>query len=193
MGLAESQRLLARLATDAALRARFAADPATVAAESGMDPAGSATLAALPIGPLDDFAGSLINKRRGEVGSLLPMTVRALGLGRFAALFRRHALGTVPAGIKKHRDDAVAFAASLAAGSVDPPWIVDLARLESAALLSHGAARRWTALRLRHRPADLARAAASGGPAPGPSPALVCWFRLTPRGRLRRAVLTLPG
>ena len=113
MGLAEAQRLLARLATDATLRARFAADPEGVAAEFGLSPEEAAHFADLHQGQLDEFARSLIRKRLGEVESLLPLTSRALGPARLAALFRRHAGAHVPRGIKKHRDDAVAFASFL--------------------------------------------------------------------------------
>src|SRR4051812_12929079 len=107
MGLAESQRLLARLYTDGPLRARFAADPSAVAAEFGLSPGEAATLAALPLDQVADFAGSLVRKRRGEVEPLLPLTPRALGPARLADLFRRHARAHVPSGIRKHRDDAV--------------------------------------------------------------------------------------
>ena len=192
MGLAEAQRLLARLSTDAPLRARFATDPAAVLAEFGLSPEEAATFALIPRDQLDDFAGSLIGKRRGEVESLLPLSFRAIGPTRFAALFRRHASAFVPLGIKKHRDDAVTFAGFLAREAADPPWLADLARLESAALLAHDPRRRWTVLRLRHHPLDLARAATSEE-TPKRRPTLVLWFRLTRRGRLRRWIVTSPS
>jgi hypothetical protein len=191
MGLAEAQRLLARLWVDAPLRDRFRTDPAAVAAEFGLAPGEAATLAALPIGPLDDFAASLVSKRRGEVQSLLPLTCRAIGPERLAALFRRHARGFVPSGIKKHRDDAVAFAGLVAREATDPPWLADLARLEGSSVLAHDPARRWTAARLRHHPLDLARAARDGNP-PGAGPSLIAWFRVGRRGPLRRVVLAWP-
>ena len=192
MGLAETQRLLARLYTDAPLRARFAADPAAVAAEFGLVPEEAASLASMPLGPLDDFAASLVRKRRGEVESLLPLASKVLGPARFAELFRRHALGHVPLGIKKHRDDAIAFAESLTRGGIDPPWLLDLARLEAGSLLAHDPARRRLVLRLGHHPLDLARAATGGGPTPKPRPTLIVWFRPWSKGQLRRVVLTRP-
>jgi hypothetical protein len=192
MGLTETQRLLARLSTDASLRARFADDPSTVAAEFGLSTVEARALAALPLDQLDDFAGSLIRKRRGEVESLLPSTARALGGARFATLFRRHARDYLPIGIKKHRDDAVAFAAFLGREVSDPPWLADLARWEAGALLAFDPSRRWTFLRLNHRPVDLVRAAAEPGSPPRPRPTLVAWFRLSRTGRLRRVILAGP-
>jgi hypothetical protein len=190
MGLAEAQRLLARLSTDAALRGRFAEDPAGVAAEFGLSPEGAASLAGLPFGQLEDFARSLVRKRRGEVESLLPLTFRAVETAQVAAWFTRHARSYVPLGIKKHRDDAVAFAGFLAREVVDPPWLSDLARFEAAALLAHDPGRRWVVLRLRHDPSGLVRSSIEGEPAPKTRPTLVVWFRLSTGGRLRRAVLT---
>ena len=190
MGLAEAQRLLARIATDPSLRARFAADPAGVAAEFGLSPVEAESFAGLPGGPLDEFARSLIRKRLREVEALLPLTTQAIGRARFAALFRRHARDFVPTGIKKHRDDAVELADFLVREGVEPSWLVDLARLEAAGLLAHDPARRWVVLRLRHHPADLARSAIEGGSAPEPRLAWLAWFRSG--GSLRRIVLARP-
>ena len=192
MGLAESQRLLARLYTDAALRDRFAADPAGVADEFGLTSDEAKSLALLPIDQLDDFAGSLIRKRRGEVESLLPMTFRALEAPRFASLFRRFAQGYVPIGIKKHRDDAVAFAEFLAREVTDPPWLGDLARFEAASMMAHDPARRWTLLRLRHHPLDLARMAIDRTIPPRTRSTWIVWYRLAASGRLRRMMLSWP-
>ena len=189
MGLAESQRLLARLATEAPLRERFLADPPAVALEFGLSPG---DLAGLPPGQLDEFARSLIGKRLRAVESLLPLTALALGPARFAASFRAHARAHVPLGIKKHRDDAAAFAGFLANRAEGPSWPSELARHEAAALLAHDPGRRLVAIRLRHHPADLARAATEGGPAPRPRPTWVAWFRVTRVGRIRRGVVSRP-
>jgi hypothetical protein len=190
MGLAESQKFLARLSTDAALRDRFLDDPVRVAAEFDLSPADAREFEALMPGSIVGFAGSLIRKRRGEVASLLPTTVRALGLERFARLFRQHAQNHVPAGIKKHRDDAIAWADFVAREVNDPPWIGDLARLEARAMLAYDPARRWTWVRLRYHPSDLAQASAETPILSRPS--LVAWLRIMPKGRLRRIILARP-
>jgi hypothetical protein len=190
MGLAESQKLLARLSTDPTLRARLAETPEQVAAEFGLTLEETRGFEALLPGPIQEFAGSLIRKRRGELESLLPLTFRSLGPERFARLFRRHASEYVPNGIKKHRDDAIAFAGFLAREIADPPWLKDLGRLEATTLLAYDPTRRWTFLRLRHHPANLARASAESSIEPKPS--LIIWFRILPRSRLRRVVLSRP-
>jgi hypothetical protein len=192
MGLAEAQRLLARLSTDASLRARFATDPAGVASEFGLSPAEAASFAEVPTGQLDEFARSLVRKRLGAVESLLPLTLRGFGPSRFASRFARHARTYIPTGIKKHRDDAVAFAVFLAGEASDPPWLADLARLEAAALLAHDPGHRWSLIRLRYHPADLARAVVEDGHLPGSRPTIVAWFRLSPASKLRRVVLARP-
>jgi hypothetical protein len=191
MGLAERQRLLARLATDAGLRARLAADVAETLGALGLSPDDAAWLAALPSGQVDDFADSLIAKRRGEVAKLLPGTARALGAARFVDLFRHHASRPIPDGPRKHRDDAIAFAASLRRKPLEPPWLADLSRLEASALMAHDPARPRTICLLAHHPKDLARAVATGTP-PGGRPTLVAWFRLTRGGRPRRVIFTRP-
>jgi hypothetical protein len=190
MGLAESQRLLAGLSTDATLRARFAEDPESVAAEFGLTTAESSAFEAILPDSITRFAGSLIRKRRGEVEFLLPLTLRGLGPGRFAGLFHRHASQFVPAGIKKHRDDAVAFANFLAEEVAEPAWIGDLARFEAASMIAHDPGRRWTFLRLQYHPADLARAAVDIPIFPRPS--LVIWWRAFSKNRLRRVILSRP-
>jgi hypothetical protein len=192
MGLAEAQRLLARLSTDAALRARYAVDPAGVASEFGLSPAEAASFDRLPAEQLDDFARSLVRKRLGAVESLLPLTRRAFGPARFASWFGRHARTHGPSGIKKHRDDAVAFASFLAGEASDPPWLADLARLESAALLAHDRGHRWSAIRLSYHPSDLARAAVEGGQSPRSRPTIVAWFRAMPATTPRRVVISRP-
>jgi hypothetical protein len=181
MGLADDQKLLARLATDATYRKRFLAEPEQV------DRAG------LSAREVERFARSLLRKRLGEVEKLLPLSRRALGEARFAELFLRFARGSVPSGVKKHRDDAVAFAESvIRAASVEPAWASDLLRYESAALAATDPALRFVFRGFRHAIADLARAATLGGPPPPTRPTLGVWFRLSPRGRLRHVLLSLP-
>ncbi len=191
MGLAESQKFLARLSTDPALRARFASDPVAVATEFGLSFDERRSFEELTPGPITGFAGSLIGKRRGEVESLLPLTVRALGPDRFARLFRQHAANFVPAGIKKHRDDAVTFARWLAREVADPAWLADLASLEAAALRTYSQGRRLDCVALKYRPTDLVQATAAN-PIPRRA-SLVIWFRISRNGRLRQVIFSRPN
>jgi hypothetical protein len=191
MGLAETQRLLARISTDADLRGRFAADPLVVGAEFGLSPLEAENLKAVPMAQLDEFAASLIRKRRNEVESLLPLTFQALGAAHFARLFRRHVAAYLPTGIKKHRDDAVAFASFLQ-HEVGENWKADLARMEAANLLAHDPARRWHFLWLDHHPSELARATVTGSEPPRFRRCWIVWCRPLPNGRVHRLILSRP-
>jgi hypothetical protein len=196
MGLAEFQRLLGRLYTDPALRARFEADRRAVAREFGLDDDDSAGVVGLSVGQIGRFAEALVAKRRNEVEKLLPWTRGALGPARFTALFRRHAAGYVPAGPKKHRHDALEFANLLARETgAGPDWLTDLVRLEAALLVAGGAPRRLVARRFRYAPDDLARIGELGSDAtaaPPPCPTLCLWFRASRRGRVRLLRLSTP-
>jgi hypothetical protein len=188
------QRLLGRLWTDAEFRARFRADPRGVGAEAGLSAEEAERLAGADLqAQVEEFARALTAKRAGEVARLLPLTRTALG-PRFAPLFRRFAGGGTPSGTKKHRDDAVSFARSLAdpaggrssapeptpaAGRLPPPWLVDLARFEAAWLESTDPRCRFL-LRFFRRPVRAVAAAVARGedPAGLPSgPSLCVWWR----------------
>ena len=185
MGLAEVQAAQAHLYTRADLRARFFADPAGVGRELGLTPEESARLAEMPGPQVDSFARALVAKRRGEVAKLLPGTAAVLGQ-RFGLQFRRFAEVFVPRGLKKHRADALLFAAFLdAALGRDPdapPWARDLARSEAALLQVSDPSCRVLVRRFDYAVADLADALRAGPPPPDVAlrPTLILWLR--PRG-----------
>jgi hypothetical protein len=192
MGLMEVQRVLARLYTEDELRERFFADPAAVGKTLGLDIEETRRVAELSAGEVRGFARSLRRKRLGEVAKLLPMTRRALG-ALFDRLFFRYA-GTadrsVPRGIRKHREDAAAFASFLAAeasaGGVPPAWAADLARYEAAGLKASEPGRTCLVCWYRYPVARLA------GSSPAPGPTVGLWVRLFPLGRLWHVTLSLP-
>lgn len=109
MGLADVQRVLAQLYTNSTLQEHFLADPQSVGQELGLEAAEIEQIAQLSAQQVTRFAQSLHNKRLGEVYKLLPLSYKVLGKS-FTALFRQYAHTYVPSGIKKHRDDAIAFA-----------------------------------------------------------------------------------
>ena len=188
MALDDVQRVLTRLLTDPAFRERFLADPEATARAEGLAPADARALAGVPAAQVRRAGAGLANKRRRGAAGCLPMTRRALGEPRFADRFRAYAPTYQPTGPKRHRDDAVAFAAWLkAAPDGLPAWVVDLAAFEAAALRARAPGRRCVSVRLRHAPADLAAAAMAEGPTPEPPfrPTRVVWLRLTRTGRLR--------
>jgi hypothetical protein len=104
---------LARLATDDALRARFAAAPAETADALGLDGQDAERLAALDRDRLDLFAEQLRLKRYGEVRAQLPRALAALGDEELRRRFLVFAAGFLPEGVNKHRADALAYAGSL--------------------------------------------------------------------------------
>jgi hypothetical protein len=64
------------LATDAALRRRFAADPDAALARFALGPAERAALCGIEPTALDRYARSLVAKRWGEVARVVPLALR---------------------------------------------------------------------------------------------------------------------
>jgi hypothetical protein len=130
MGLAEVQSALARLFTDADLRARFFADPPSVGRTLGLDEAESSGLAGLSPRHVAQFAATLRQKRIDDARKVLPLTSLALGV-TFASRLLEAIDGPLPPG--RHRDDARVLADHLSRSSaIDRPWAADLACYELA-------------------------------------------------------------
>jgi hypothetical protein len=195
MGLAEQQRLLARLATETALRERFLADPESVGAQSGLAPGDIQALTHAPPGPLTFFARSLLSKRLGEVRKLLPLTCRTLG-SLAAPLFRHYAAAmSIPIGLHRHRQDALSFAAFLLPrifiGPDFPPWLPDLLRYEAGWLKAADPACRRQAERFRYAILPLLQSLNRDEPPVAiRRPTLALWWRFSPHGSLRHRVLS---
>ena len=195
MGLAHCQTLLAKIITDATLRERFFEDAVSVGQEFGLGPEESARFALLSARQAEQAAGSLRNKRLGEVEKLLPLSRLVLTNSTFAQLFHRHVARFSRAGAKKLRDDAVAFAGfaeqAVRAGDLEPEWVADLLRYEAAQLIAVGPNRRWTVRLLRHSISDLVRCARSMRGTPATNWTLAIWFRASNQGRLHHVYLRL--
>lgn len=78
MALGETQTLLARLFTDAALRAQFFTSPVEVAKRNGLDEADARRLAQIDPAEIEAFARSLVGKRVLDLRKSMPLTARAL-------------------------------------------------------------------------------------------------------------------
>ena len=100
MGLAQIQRLLAQLYTDAALRERFLRDRQAVAEAFDLSAEEVHQVSQLSARQLTFFAHSLQRKPLNAVGKLLPLTKRALG-DRSADLFAQNSVAFVPHGARK--------------------------------------------------------------------------------------------
>ena len=190
MGLAQCQTLLAKLMTDATLRKQFFDDSVSVGLEFGLGPEEATQFARLSAPQAERFASSLRNKRLGEVEKLLPLSRLVLKNPAFSERFYRDAARFGAAGVKKHRDDAVAFARlaeqAVRAGDVGPAWVADVLRYEAARLVAADPRRRWTVRLLRHSISDLVLCARSMREAPPPTKwTIAVWFRASSKGRLR--------
>ena len=135
MGLAERQKALTQLYTDARLRERFLADPLAVCRELGFGDEEAQRIAAIPPARVTSFARSLHNKRLSEISKVLPLTSRVLGR-TFNECFETYAATHAPGGTKKHLGDALAFAThlqkTLRGDRQQPRWVMDLLRYEKA-------------------------------------------------------------
>jgi hypothetical protein len=133
MGLAEVQNVMARLFIDPVVRSQFFDDPAAIGAKFGLSPAETQSLAEVRQFRFEQFGDSLGRKRRDQVRRNLPNTARVLGR-EFTSLFGRYVDQAPPRGSRADLDDAAEFVAALQRWnrSLQPEWIVDLARYELA-------------------------------------------------------------
>ncbi|OUL18120.1 hypothetical protein BV378_37340 [Nostoc sp. RF31YmG] len=177
MGLAQTQQVLAQIYTNSEFRQRFFANPQTVGAELGLSEAEIQQLSAISAQQVNIFANSLKWKRLGEVRELLPRTARVLGKN-FNDLFWRYAETHLPQGIKKHREDAIAFSSFIQQEEIEPDWVSDLVRYEKTWLLAYESHRCLRVCWFRY-PVDKL---GSGENIPRQL-TLAIWWRFSPRSR----------
>ena len=138
MGLIEQQIALAKLYTDGGARKAFYADAKATGSLWGLCAADIDEIVLVPRKQIEGFARSLVAKRRGEVEKFLPITTRLLGTD-FNPLFHRHADSYLPIGTHRHREDALAFAGSIAGGDLTgecADYIRDIAKYEQALIIA---------------------------------------------------------
>jgi hypothetical protein len=192
MGLAELQRALARLTVDRTLRERFYIDPAAACAAIGLDSYDCQQLTIIPRHQIERFAKSICDKRQAQIRRTIPIAARAMG-ARFTGLCERYTNESAPRGSKADLDDPAGFVDALSrwADSIEPPWVVDLARYE---LTWRLAARADRAPILRIFKFPVARLAIGGETKTVVPRATLCfWWRPTRHGRGRHFVLSLPN
>ena len=153
------QEVLARIYTDAALRAIIFADPTVAGTELGLSVQELSQLASVSVVDVDRCAQSLHRKRAYAVRSWLPFTCQALGTS-FDRLFTAHASCFGPRGIRKHQDDANAFASHLfpkSCGEKVPSSVLDIAKYETAHLKARQTSVRFFVRVFRHDVRQLIR------------------------------------
>ncbi len=189
MGLREVQAALARLFTDEVARDEFLADPKGGAAALGLGEDDARHLAAIAPQSLARFAGGLKSKRILDARKKLPLTAQALG-ARFADHWRA---ATTSTAARREIADVQAMAERLsrlaAQGSIEPPWIGDLARYE-AAFVEASVRRFGLRMRMFDYPiATLALALRAGAlrEAVAPRRTLAIWARAPGRRLFHRA------
>jgi hypothetical protein len=194
MGLADVQRVLAQLYTNTTLRERFLANPQSVGQELGLEVAEIEQIAQLSAQQVTRFAQSLHSKRLGEIYKLLPLSHKVLGK-RFATLFRQYAHTYVPSGIKKHRDDAIAFAVFIERiaheKGIEPEWITEVMRYEKSRLLAWEPTRYLVICRFRYSITKLLQGVTHEDEIPllVKRPSFVLWWKLRSGGRLWRVIV----
>ncbi|WP_414578898.1 hypothetical protein [Anabaena sp. CCY 9402-a] len=182
MGLETTQQVLAQLYTNTELRERFFANPQAVGLEMGLNCDEAQQLAQLSAQQVNVFANSLKWKRLGEVRELLPRTAKEMGKN-FTTLFWRYAETPIPQGMKKHRQDAIAFANFIIqvtqTEGIEPAYIGDLVRYEKTWLLTYDSAICWRICWFGYAiHQDFSK-----------KPAIAIWLRLGKRSQLRHFVL----
>lgn len=189
MSLADQQQFLSRLLTDAPLRRQFAVDPAAACAAASLTDCDAAHLRALAASDVEVFAQSLIHKRRGQVEHLMPLTCRLLGR-IFETLFAEFATASLPCGVKRHQEDAIAFAAFLNEGGI-APQIGEMARYEAACIEAQRAGALMMLRRFRYPIRRLAVCVRQGHDPTNVAPrhCLALWWRT--RGTLRHRLISI--
>jgi hypothetical protein len=131
MALAEVQKALARLFTDAALREVFLSDPQHGAARLGLDAIDARLLGAIAPKELRSFVASLSAKRALDARRRTPLVAAALA-NRFETHFEA-ASSRSDADVVEQADALARRLSALARdGQIEPCWIGDLARYEAA-------------------------------------------------------------
>lgn len=129
MSLADEQAAFLRLTTSVTDQDEFFRDPEEVGQRWGLAPDVVAQLRAREA-EIRRFGRSLRNKRRGEVGHLVPRLKQALG-GEFEAWFARYCRESPGAGQRARDEEAQAFARFVAALADIPAAHYDAAALET--------------------------------------------------------------
>lgn len=195
MSLADSQRLLAHLYTDATLRKRFFAAPEDVGQEWGLEAAEARALAPLRQ-QVAGFARTLTGKRLRGVRGLMPLTAQLLGerqVGErlddlFSAYAQTERGRRPPEGFRKIPRDALRFAAFVDHQNTDE-LVRAVARFEATWVRAHAPGFRFAAAFFPYRMGEIVRRLEGGKEIDRVRrPSLHMWWRA---GRPRH--LSIPG
>lgn len=155
MPLKEQQDLLAKLYTDPEIQEAYFADANAVLELYGIRDGEAEAFSALADIEVRFFAESLLAKRFREVQKLLPTSSKLLG-PKFREYFVTFASNFNPTSVKKHTEDAIAFAQVLISQREMTQVQQDTISFESARLRHFADERKISFVRLRHDPRGLA-------------------------------------
>jgi hypothetical protein len=138
------QKTLARIYTDAAFRNKFFEDRVAFVSALGIDEISSQHLRSLNREEVELFSTGLINKRFGNVKSLLLLSFK-FSEGTFSQLFYSYAMNYLPeGGHQKYANDAIQFSQYFLKNTDKNsiPWTADLIRFEVMMIRSFNASNR---------------------------------------------------
>jgi hypothetical protein len=195
MSLQHVQSLLARLYTDSSLRDAFFANPLEVGKANGLSEEECLQLQALPIHHTQFFAHSLVHKRQGQVKKHLPSSAQVMGAS-FDRAFHAFAETYVPKGVRKHKEDSLAFAGFLASWLQDnpppnashwPTWLPELIRYEADCIDVMHPSFKWKVALYKYPVRRIARALFEQSDIPDKSKwTSIIWWRSLGRKKLKQ-------
>jgi hypothetical protein len=197
MSLKSVQNLLAQIYTNSQMRQDFLKNPEQIGKTFGLNAEEIKQLSQISSSQVHIFANSLKNKRLGEVRELLPFTYQVLGK-EFNKLFWQYAETYLPAGIKKHRDDAVAFSLFLENLSqtqkIEPVWVADVIKYERCRLQASNLTQKLIISQFSYSIAPLIRSLQNQEKEPVliSQHSVAIWFRLSPQKTLEYQMFILP-
>lgn len=194
MGLTEVQRALAQLYTSRELREKFLANPQEVAIEFGLTGLDIEHLTALSAFHLREFADSLQHKRLGEVRKILTLTEKILK-AKFSELFLEFTNNYVPSGIKKHRDDAIAFTKFITSPLHKdiPDWSKEIASYEAVRLQLGETKKLFVVRRFHYSLKEIIQAIVEGREVvPRKKLTLAIWIKIPRQTRWYHYLLSIP-
>jgi len=163
MGLADIEKILARLSADQELRARFVENPFALGRELGLTAAGTRRLRREAAERFDSFAATPRERRFVQVNKLLPLTHRVLR-ERFTRYFDRYVAQHGDVAIERLFDDVLRFAEyleeQLREDYLGSGWTLDLLRFEKARVKAADPNRRVVVAYFRHDISRLVRGVA---------------------------------
>lgn len=197
MSLKSVQNLLAQIYTNSQMRQDFLKNPEQIGKTFGLNAEEIKQLSQISSSQVHVFANSLKNKRLAEVREVLPFTYQVLGK-EFNKLFWQYAETYLPAGIKKHRDDAVAFALFLEnltqTQEIEPVWLADVIKYERCRLQASNINQKLIVSQFSYSIEPLIRSLQNQEKEPVliSQPSILIWFRLSPQKMLQYRIFNLP-